>query len=248
MGNQATKKMLVLTAVVIMGGSAFAGCFGTPPPPPPPPANIPPFANAAASTNLASVGDSVSFTATGSDLDGTITAWRWNFGDAMNATTQNATHAFGHQGTYYVTLNITDNSGGKYDTVTTGAPIRIDVLPNFPASTAEDVPLASLTLWNATSVIKPGNALTWSAAGSAGSWNSDASSPGTITQYMMDYGDGSAMDTHDNVSLETRTWDGNFSHNYASAGIFSANLKVTTSTAKSDLAYWTVVSCCINPT
>ena len=241
MWDQGTKKLLVLTAVVIMGATSFAGCFGSPPPPPPPPANIPPFANAAASTSLASAHDAVSFTATGSDLDGTISSWRWNFGDGMNATVQNASHAFDHQGTYYVTLNITDNSGGTYDTVTTGAPIRVDVLPNFPASTAEDVPLASLTLWSASSVIKPTNALTWSAAGSAGSWNADATSPGTITEYKMDYGDGSAADTHDNVSLETHAWDGNFTHTYATAGVFAANLKVTTSSGKSDFAYWTVV-------
>src|SRR6266700_6569691 len=104
MWTDGSKKMLVMSAVVIMGATAFAGCFGPPPPPPPPPINIPPFANPAVGTNLANAGDTVSFTATGADLDGSITVWRWTFGDGTNATGQNVTHAYAHQGTYYATL------------------------------------------------------------------------------------------------------------------------------------------------
>lgn len=226
MGNATTNKMLVLTAVVIMGASAFAGCFGTPPPPPPPPANINPFANAAVQgSSLVSAGDSVSFTATGSDLDGSITAWRWNFGDSSNAATQNASHAFAHQGTYYVTLNITDNSNGTYDTLTTGAPIRINVLPNFPDTTPSNQVLAGLSLWSPSSVIKPGDTLSWAASSSASSFDADSSLPGKTMDYTMAFGDG-ATETHDAAALAASTWNGNFTHTYTASGIFASQLTI----------------------
>lgn len=250
MWTDASRKILVLTAVVIVGATAFAGCFGPPPPPPPPPINLPPFATGDADVNLASAGDTVTFDATGSDLDGTIATWRWTFGDGTNATGQTATHVYAHQGTYYTTLNVTDNGGATYDTIVTGAPIRVAVLPNFPSTTAEDQPLADLTLWSASSVVTPGTTLSWSAKGSYGSWNAEASAPGKIVTYQMDYADGSAMSTesHDNVSLETGTWDGNFTHAFASAGVFAAKLTVTTSSAKTDQAYWTVIVASSAPT
>jgi peptide/nickel transport system substrate-binding protein len=245
MSNEKSRKILVIAAMAIVSGTAFAGCFG---PPPPPPQNQAPFAAATESANLVSVGDSVSFAATGQDTDGTIATWKWDFGDGTNATTQNATHTFTHQGNYYVTLNVTDNGGATYDTVRTGIPLRVTVLAKFAPTTPEDQPLAALSLWSASTVIKPGNSVAWSAVGSSGSWNADATNPGTITLYAMDFGDGSAAVTHDNVSLEGGTWDGNFSHTYADAGKFVAKLTVTSNTSKTDIAMWTVVSIASAPT
>ena len=231
--------------MAIVSGTAFAGCFG---PPPPPPQNQAPFAQATQSANLVFVGDSIAFSATGQDTDGTISTWKWDYGDGTNATGQNTTHVYAHQGTYYATLNVTDNGGATYDTVRTGIPLRVTVLPKFADTTAQDQPLAGLSLWSASSVIKPGNELSWSAKSSRGSWNSDSTAPSIITMYSMNFGDGTAAVTHDNVSLEGGSWDGNFSHTYANAGKFVAALTVTGNSSKSDMTMWTVVVVASAPT
>ena len=238
MWDQGTKKLLVLTAVVIMGATSFAGCFGSPPPPPP--INLPPSATAAASSTLVAAGSAVTFEGSGLDLDGTISAWKWDFGDEMNATGQNVSHAFDHQGSYFVTLNVTDNGGATYDTRTSGFLLKVTVLPNFKAPTAEDQPLAGLTLWSASTAIRPGDSVSWSALTSRGSWNFENATPPTVVTYLMNFGDGST-DSKSNTSLDDHTWDGNFTHAYATTGKFAAKLTVTTNGGKSDVTYWDVL-------
>lgn len=242
------KKMMVVTAVVIVGATAFAGCFGSAPPPPP--VNLPPSAFASSTVSLTTANSTVPFTATGLDLDGSITAYKWNFGDGTTGTGQNANHAYAHQGVYYITLNVTDDKGATYDTLTqsTVSQLRVDVLSNFATGTPEDQPLAQLTLWSPSSVISPGGSLSWSASGSAPSWNSEASAPGTLADFVMDFGDGSATVTHTQAELTAATWDGNFTHAYATAGQFAANLKVTTTSGKSDWSFWTVIVAVNAPT
>lgn len=46
------------------------------------------------------------------DPDGTITAYRWSFGDGATATGVTPMHTFPASGTYDVTLTVTDNDGG----------------------------------------------------------------------------------------------------------------------------------------
>ncbi|MCP5103935.1 MAG: PKD domain-containing protein [bacterium] len=45
------------------------------------------------------------------DPDGSITSWRWNFGDGRRASTENAAHNYTKPGTYTVTLRVRDNNG-----------------------------------------------------------------------------------------------------------------------------------------
>src|SRR5213076_3117376 len=72
------------------------------------PPNQPPVASFTQSCN----GLTCSFTSTSSDPDGSITAYRWTFGDGSAAvTTQNASHTYAAGGTYTVTLQVTDNQG-----------------------------------------------------------------------------------------------------------------------------------------
>jgi len=74
-----------------------------------------PIANAGLS-KLVDVDADVSFDGTGSsDMDGTIDAYFWDFGDDTNGTTATATHTYPTTGTYLVTLTVTDN-GGATDT------------------------------------------------------------------------------------------------------------------------------------
>ncbi len=54
----------------------------------------------------------VTFNGTGSwDPDGTIITYKWDFGDGTNSTGAVVTHTYANDGTYTVTLNVTDNGG-----------------------------------------------------------------------------------------------------------------------------------------
>ncbi len=58
------------------------------------------------------VGDQVHFDGSGSaDLDGSITSYRWDFGDGTGATGPTASHSYGAPDTYTVALTVTDNAG-----------------------------------------------------------------------------------------------------------------------------------------
>jgi PKD repeat protein len=73
-----------------------------------PRANLPPLAHfAAACTHL-----TCSFSDSSTDADGRIASYRWSFGDAAPAgTEQDATHSYGAPGDYTVELAVTDDSG-----------------------------------------------------------------------------------------------------------------------------------------
>jgi hypothetical protein len=73
-----------------------------------------PIVDVDVSSNEISLGESISFDASGStDLDGTIISYSWNFGDGTNATGAVANHTFASEGIFYVTLTVEDNNGYK---------------------------------------------------------------------------------------------------------------------------------------
>lgn len=55
--------------------------------------------------------DSIQFTDTSYDPEGTITGWFWIFGDGNSSTTRNPTHTYTTSGQYTVTLQVTDSKG-----------------------------------------------------------------------------------------------------------------------------------------
>ena len=98
-------------------------------PTPPPPANVPPTADAggpySGTTNSTRP---VQFDGSGSkDTDGTIT-YLWDFGDGGSSTEENPTHPYATDGTYTVTLTVTDNDGAS-DSDTTEAEIAANEAP-----------------------------------------------------------------------------------------------------------------------
>ncbi len=75
--------------------------------PPPPPLNQPPTA----SFNYNANGLTVDFTDASTDIDGSIVAWLWNFGDGSSSTDQNPSHTYDTANTYIVQLTVTDDDG-----------------------------------------------------------------------------------------------------------------------------------------
>jgi uncharacterized repeat protein (TIGR01451 family) len=74
--------------------------------------SLPPTVVASASPLTGNAPLTVNFTATGSDLDGTIKSYSWNFGDnTPNSSQQNPSHTYQINGTYQATVTVTDDSG-----------------------------------------------------------------------------------------------------------------------------------------
>ena len=122
------------------------------------------------------VGEMVAFSSTGStDSDGTISEYRWNFGDGTgNVLDTNPNHVFSVAGSYTVSLMVTDNDGAT-DTDTASCDI-VSASPvafvDGPYSGEVDQPISF---------------------NSAGSSDPD----GTIISYLWDFGDGETSNEPD---------------------------------------------------
>ncbi|MCX6665785.1 MAG: PKD domain-containing protein, partial [Euryarchaeota archaeon] len=57
------------------------------------------------------ISDTIIFTDTSYDPDGTITSWLWDFGDGNNSVIQNPTYQYTTIGEFSIVLTITDNDG-----------------------------------------------------------------------------------------------------------------------------------------
>lgn len=72
--------------------------------------NQPPSADFTFSESLSTA----SFTDNSSDSDGNLASWSWDFGDGGTSTAQNPSHEYTENGTYSVTLTVTDNDGASH--------------------------------------------------------------------------------------------------------------------------------------
>jgi len=104
-------------------------------------------------------GQSVTFDASGSgDADGTITSYEWDLGDGTTATGETVAHTYGSEGSYSVTLTVTDDEGATGTTttdvsVTAGPADEFKVIGYYPGWKSsdpynyfpEDVPWSKLT-------------------------------------------------------------------------------------------------------
>lgn len=98
--------------------------------------NDDPVAQAGASPRRGLPPLAVSLTGVGTDSDGTIVEYRWDFGDGspqyVSDTSGNTNHTYDSPGTYNAAFNVTDNEGGFDQDVVT-----IEVLePGNPVATA----------------------------------------------------------------------------------------------------------------
>ncbi|MEM8486197.1 MAG: PKD domain-containing protein [Bacteroidota bacterium] len=69
--------------------------------------NAPPVAAFSVSTTLLEA----SFTDNSTDVDGDVVAWSWDLGDGTSSTDQNPVHTYAANGTYTVSLTVTDDAG-----------------------------------------------------------------------------------------------------------------------------------------
>jgi PKD repeat protein len=161
--------------------------------------NFAPSASFSASPQPANVGVPMSFDGTSStDVDGSIVAYDWDFGDTSTATGPLATHAYAAAGSYLVTLTVTDNMTLTHSVNQTVA--AVDAPPQLPVAALSHSPAVSLV----------GAVVDFD--GSA-SYDPD----GTITSYLFDFGDGgSANGTAANAT-----------HAYLTFGTYTATLTVT---------------------
>ncbi len=139
---------------------------------------------------VASISSSISglkvdFDGTGSsDSDGTVAGYAWDFGDGSTATSASPTHTYAGDGTYAVTLVVTDDEGA------------------VSAAASK-----SITVANA----KPKAAFSSSTTGVTASFDGTGSTDvdGSVASYAWDFGDGStgsgASPNHQYVGTGTYT-------------------------------------------
>jgi PKD repeat protein len=73
--------------------------------------NVAPTANFEYFPDIPTDLETIIFNDTSSDLDGTIISWIWDFGDGNTSEEQNPTHQYADNGTYTITLNVSDDDG-----------------------------------------------------------------------------------------------------------------------------------------
>lgn len=89
-------------------------------------------------------GTVIEFDGSGSyDSDGTIVSWLWDFGDGESSTEQNSTHTYSQDGTYKVSLLVTDDIGETNEVKTSAEITDLDPTADFSASPSSgDEPLS----------------------------------------------------------------------------------------------------------
>ncbi len=122
--------------------------------------NSHPIANFSYSPQTPTDLHNITFTDNSTDSDGTIVNWTWTFGDSSTNYAQNATHQFSDNGTYTVTLNVTDNDGGTNETsfnITV-----LNVVPTADFSFEPTYPQIGDTVWfNDSSSDDDGTIVNW---------------------------------------------------------------------------------------
>ncbi len=158
--------------------------------------NQSPVAAFSASSSPAAVGQSVTFSSSGSyDPDGTIVSWSWNFGDGSTASGNTPTHAYGAAGTYTITLTVQDNGGA---TGSIAHSLTVNPAANQP-------PAASFTAMPSPALV--GQTVTFNGTGS---YDPD----GSVVSWSWSFGDGYTG------SGSTPT------HAYGAAGTYTITLTV----------------------
>ncbi len=167
------------------------------------PSNQPPDGRIIVPSESPTAGRPTTFSATGSDSDGTIASYQWTFGDGGTAAGAQVSHTYSSAGTYTVSVTVTDDEGATAsDSVQVEASDPQPPPPPPPPPEPNQAPSASFSA--------SGGVLSASFDASA-----SADSDGDSLSYSWDFGDGS-------------TGSGRRpSHDYAAAGSYTVELTVS---------------------
>ncbi len=143
--------------------------------------NEPPEAFASATPTMGDAPLATTFVGTGTDSDGTIVTYEWEFGDGESSELQNPTHVYTVPDTYTATLTVTDDDGAiGIGSVVIEVNIGYENQP--PNAFASATPLS-------------GNApLTVTFTGSGND------SDGTIVSYEWEFGDGESSESQNSTN------------------------------------------------
>ncbi len=171
------------------------------------------------------------------DEDGTITSYKWDFGDGNTGTSSIENHKYFYSGEYIVSLSVTDNNGavGNNDR----RPTYITVLhPEVAESSGTPHAIISAK----SSVVVPGTEIELNGAGSW-SWVGDSengysTSTDDITSWSWEFSDGGTAEgdvvTH-NFGSSSSGLTGS-----SSVGNYLVKLTVTNSNGLTDEVYQTI--------
>lgn len=168
----------------------------------------PPVATASVNPSNGAIPLLVNFTGLGTDSDGTIAKFEWDFDgngtfDFTSTTTGNTTNTYIAAGTYNAVFRVTDNDGLTATAKATTTAVR----PGPPGS-----PTATISL--------PANPITATAPATV-NFNGSGSDPGgSIAKFEWDFNGDGAYDFSSTTTAST-------TFRYESPGIFIAALKVT---------------------
>jgi PKD repeat protein len=174
-------------------------------------ANRGPTASLTTSPSDPDTTDDVTFDAGGSsDPDGSITSYQWDFGDGTTGTGQSTTHSFADNGSYTVSLTVTDDDGATDSTATT---VQVDnVAPTVDFETRlEDVDGdgANEIVYDASASTDPDGSITryrWD-IDEDGTVEIDTTSPTAAVEsiWIPDQGDVTLTLTDDDGATKSRT-------------------------------------------
>jgi len=174
------------------------------------PANQPPVADAGVDQTVVE-DTTVTLLGTGTDPDGTIVLYEWDFTsdgtyDTTNTTSGTTTHIYADPGTYIATLRVTDDGGlTDTDSVTITVTEAANLLPVANAGADQEVDVDQ--------------AVTLSGSGT--------DPDGTIVLYEWDFENDGTWDWNSTTTGVT-------THTYTSAGTFTARLRVTDNDGATD--------------
>lgn len=174
----------------------------------------PPTASFTVSPTPAPANADVFFDASASRPTGpgrSIVSYNWNFGDGSTGSGVTTTHRYAGNGSYIITLTVTDDAGAMTQSTQT-------LVVGSAASNAQ----GKLTATPSTG--KPGQRVVFDASGST------PSTGATIVSYRFDYGNGNTETSTNPVQSQV----------YGSAGTFVASVEVTDSLGKKAVGTATV--------
>lgn len=148
-------------------------------------------------------GTALSFSSAGTlDPDGDALTYLWDFGDGQTSSAANPGHSYSDNGSYSVTLTVSDGKGGTDAKTTTATITNVAPVVNAGADVS----------------VKPSTAFSLNAS------FSDRGTGDAPWSYSVDWGDGSTADTG-SKSSQTEPITG--SHTYATEGTYTVRVSVT---------------------